>query len=846
MKPTKNHKTAARREGLRRNLPRPELDLRAAFQRPEVVNCLLIGSLATVVCAILVLWSLSTPKVSPGQVATENRLVRLSYEIEDREATLSRREEAKKASPRVYEANASHLLRLRVAYEGLPLAIANRRAPGAESEGTGGAESDREAAPGGPPATMLEGDPAGVAAGDADAVDDAAAGATGDGERVAQAPTTPPDDLSGPDALAGIEEALVSQFGLNATSVRNLLPYASPELRDTWRDWVANFFDRELLRHPLLSSQEFQVFITTANRDVPVPPSATAVAGTDQMRALSVDTATEAVLRDHLVALARAAGVDATLAQYFATPFVRDPKPTLIFNEAKTLEGARAAAERVLPVTREYSAGDRIFLRGNVLTEEQVARAHEEARAYLKAVPSLHRWLFRAGVVGSSALLISILLGYLYVFNREICLRLVRLTALFGLILGLTAAAAAVAIDSPWLLRFAGTGACIVAAIIITLAYDRQLAMFVSMMHCLIMSIVLEQGVPGFLVLFAGCALTIAQLREVRHRTALLRACAFAALAMGLGTLLVGPLRMPPVPEAIWQVVFNALWSAGACIAAGFVMLGVLPTLERMCDITTGLTLAELRDPKQPLLRQLQQKAPGTYNHSLQIANIAEAAAEKIGANGLLVYVGALYHDIGKMNKPDYFVENQAGGVNKHDRLSPAMSLLVIVGHVKDGIELAREYGLPRSIRHFIESHHGTTLVEYFFNAARSRAEAEGAGDASVDELAYRYPGPKPRTKEAAILMISDAVESATRALAEPTPSRIESVVRTLARKRLDDGQFNDCDLTLRELTRIEESLIKSVCAIYHGRISYAGPTGGSATNEPSTASTKLSARSAV
>ena len=171
------------------------------------------------------------------------------------------------------------------------------------------------------------------------------------------------------------------------------------------------------------------------------------------------------------------------------------------------------------------------------------------------------------------------------------------------------------------------------------------------------------------------------------------------------------------------------------------------------------------------------------------------------------------------MNKPEYFIENQAGGFNKHSRLRPAMSLLVIIGHVKDGIELAREYGVPRPIQHFIEAHHGTTLVEYFYHAART--EAETSDKAAVDEVEFRYPGPRPRTKEVAVLMIADAVESAVRTMTEPNPGRIESLVRTLSRKRLLDGQFDDCDLTFRELGLIEEAVIARVCAIHHGRISY-------------------------
>jgi len=255
-------------------------------------------------------------------------------------------------------------------------------------------------------------------------------------------------------------------------------------------------------------------------------------------------------------------------------------------------------------------------------------------------------------------------------------------------------------------------------------------------------------------------------------------------------------------------------------MCVGFLVLGILPSVERIFHITTGMTLAELRDPRRPLLRELQQRAPGTYDHSLQVASIAEAAAESIGADGLLVYVGGLYHDIGKMHKPQYFVENQQGGSNRHDKLSPAMSLLVIIGHVKDGIELAREYKLPRDVIHFIESHHGTTLVEYFYHAARQRAEEAGDRE-SPQEVEFRYPGPRPQTKEAAILMLSDCVESATRSMSDPTPGQIEGLVHELARKRLLDGQFDHCPLTLAELGTIKEAILARVAAIHHARIAY-------------------------
>jgi putative nucleotidyltransferase with HDIG domain len=246
--------------------------------------------------------------------------------------------------------------------------------------------------------------------------------------------------------------------------------------------------------------------------------------------------------------------------------------------------------------------------------------------------------------------------------------------------------------------------------------------------------------------------------------------------------------------------------------------LGILPSIERLFHITTGMTLAELRDPRRSLLRQLQQRAPGTWEHSMQVATIAEAAAESIGADGLLCYVGGLYHDIGKMHKPQYFVENQSNGENLHDSLSPAMSLLVIVNHVKDGMELAREYNVPRAITQFIESHHGTTVVEYFYHQAVKQAE----DDRDIpDEDTFRYSGPRPRTREAAILMVSDAVESAVRSMDSPSPAQIEGLVHDLARKRLLDGQFNECPLTLSELSTVQEAIVKRVAASRHGRIAY-------------------------
>jgi putative nucleotidyltransferase with HDIG domain len=260
----------------------------------------------------------------------------------------------------------------------------------------------------------------------------------------------------------------------------------------------------------------------------------------------------------------------------------------------------------------------------------------------------------------------------------------------------------------------------------------------------------------------------------------------------------------------------DALYNGLFAVFAGVLMLGLLPFIESLFGVQTELSLLELGDVAHPLLQELVRRAPGTYNHSINVASIAEAAAESIGAKGLLVRVGAYFHDIGKMLKPGYFVENQGHDANRHESLVPAMSTLIIIAHIKDGADLARQHRLPKPIIDFIEQHHGTTLVEYFFRRA-----AEANGGTEVDESNFRYPGPKPQTKEAAVLMLADAVEGACRTLVEPTPARIESLVHDIAMKRLLDGQFDACGLTLQELATIEDSLVKSLTAVYHGRVKY-------------------------
>jgi putative nucleotidyltransferase with HDIG domain len=282
-------------------------------------------------------------------------------------------------------------------------------------------------------------------------------------------------------------------------------------------------------------------------------------------------------------------------------------------------------------------------------------------------------------------------------------------------------------------------------------------------------------------------------------------------------TIGIGTIAGQPLGTALF---LDGAWFAGGALLSGLFMTALLPFLEQWFGIQTDISLLELSDANHPLLKQLVQRAPGTYNHSINVASISEAAAEAIGANGLLCRVAAYFHDIGKMRKPEYFIENQGIEGNKHDDLVPTMSTLVIIAHVKDGAEMGRKNHLPQRIINIIEQHHGTTLVEYFYRQA-TRKQEESADAHEIEEADFRYPGPKPQSQEAAVVMLADSVESASRTLREPTPARIENLVENISKKKLDDGQFDQCSLTLQQLRIIEKSLIKSLNAMYHARVKY-------------------------
>lgn len=634
-------------------------------------------------------------------------------------------------------------------------------------------------------------------------------------ERLAADLDALPIAVEGKESLDDIIPELRTAYKLDESSLTSLQPHAHDgAARPSWRQWVDNLVRVQLPSAPLLGIGEYQEYMTSFSRELYRDGQRETLARS----AIQLTPETKMRPPGRLRDLVRDAGFPRDIVSSIVSRLMHDAVATVTYDADATRARAEEAAFNVPPVMIERERGEPIYRRGDRLSPEQFEALQDEARAWRAFAPFGERWLPTFGLIG----LITVLTAFLgmvvvssYPRIRQNPLRLVALCALMG---GMLAITVGITSWSPKLLVPAAIGPTLFLSIIVLLCYDRRLAIFLSTAQAALVALATGQSVGFFIVLMAGCGSMVVQLVEVRQRQTLIRAAMVTAICLGVATFVHGAFEAPAVVGALRTVCVLSAVAALTAVAVGFLVLGMLPSIEKTFDITTGMTLAELRDPAQPLLRQLQQLAPGSYNHSLQVATIAEAAADAIDADSLLVYVGALYHDVGKMNKPQYFIENQSDGPNKHASLRPAMSLLVIIGHVKDGIELAREYGLPRAIQHFIESHHGTTLVEYFYHAAKEQADAE---DRSIDEVEFRYPGPRPRTKEAAILMLSDAVESASRVLAEPNPARIESLVREMSRKRLLDGQFDECDLTFRELGLIEDAIIARLNAIHHGRIAY-------------------------
>jgi putative nucleotidyltransferase with HDIG domain len=463
------------------------------------------------------------------------------------------------------------------------------------------------------------------------------------------------------------------------------------------------------------------------------------------------------------------------------------------------------------PVVEKYPRGMVLVPRGEPIMGRQLALLHREHEAYQESLG--HGDHVKRG---AALFLIFTLLGILIVlyvarFQTGLAQSLPTIAGVCVLVLA-TLALSLLLSRPPWHAVFIPLS---MTAMILTLVYNPQFALLMSLSLALSVTVALGNSLGNLLELMGGLAPAVLLLRTVHTRTQLIKVASVSGFAYLLMTLATGLLAGQTGSFIAGEAFRHFLWGA----LAGFVLTGLLPVVERAFGIVTDISLLELADGSHPLLQELVRRAPGTYTHSITVATLAESAAEAIGANPLLTRVGSYLHDVGKMLKPQYFIENQTGE-NLHDALEPALSTLVILGHVKDGLALGKQYKLPRPILDFIAQHHGTTLVEYFYREAM-RAQEDKGGDSAELEASFRYPGPKPQTRETGIVMLADAVESSSRALANIIPGSLRKLVHDLIMKRLLDGQFEESGLTLTELHRIEESLCKSLIALFHARIKY-------------------------
>jgi putative nucleotidyltransferase with HDIG domain len=458
--------------------------------------------------------------------------------------------------------------------------------------------------------------------------------------------------------------------------------------------------------------------------------------------------------------------------------------------------------------------GEMIVAKGQRITGADFEKFSSLAKFRVESGLKSNPWQFLFSLLGRIFFVGAILLGlalFLYFIKREIFYDNAKLLMIASIIVLEMVIAYLILFRwnlSEYLIPVT------IASMLLTILLDLEAGLISTFALSLLLGIVnLFDFKLAFISIVAG-TLACYSVKEVTHRYRFYRPMLFISFAYVVFIYFAESLRLSS-PGAVLSLCGYGLFNG---FISPILTIGLLPIFESIFDVTTDITLLELSDLNRPLLKRLALEAPGTYHHSIIVANLAEAAAKAIGANVLLARVGAYYHDLGKIEKPEYFVENQTGAKSKHEKLVPSMSALILESHVKEGAEMAAEANLPKSVIDFIQEHHGTTLMSYFYN----KALEQGATKELMDE--YRYPGPKPRSKETAIVMLADAVEAASRTLDDPKPSRIKSLIKKIIDSKLEAGELADSNLTFKELSAIQQSFLPVLISVFHPRVEYPEP----------------------
>ncbi len=507
-------------------------------------------------------------------------------------------------------------------------------------------------------------------------------------------------------------------------------------------------------------------------------------------------------------------------------------KPNVTFNKRETELRKDAARKSVKPVYFKVKKGEMLVREGEIINPEHLVKLDEEYKS--------SGWKATVGRAPAMALLVAFMLSATYIMGlmsdgtSRSDVRDTMFCALTVMVIFLVAIASQLVAEeiargfgflAPRALFFAipvATG-----AMLISIFQGFRVAVTFSVILAVLTTLIIRGGVDFFVYYFMGSLIAAHGVRNCRDRGTVIK----AGLNVGLANMALA-IAVEALHGSLYSVELGI-----ACLSAslggvlvGVIATGILPLVEMAFGFTTDIKLLELASLDQPLLKELMVRAPGTYHHSVIVSNLVEASAEAINANPLLAKVAAYYHDIGKMKKPLYFVENQGNRGNKHEKLAPSMSSLILISHVKDGIELAREHRLGREIIDIIQQHHGTSLIQYFYQKAREQAEKKGTKTSQVKEEDFRYPGPKPQTKEAGLVMLADVVEAASKTLVDPTISRVQGMVQKIINRVFSDGQLNECELTLKDLNEIAKSFNKTLSGMFHHRVDYPEPVSKDAT----------------
>lgn len=476
--------------------------------------------------------------------------------------------------------------------------------------------------------------------------------------------------------------------------------------------------------------------------------------------------------------------------------------PNFFYDKEKTEELKKEAKKKILPIMIKK---DQIIVKeGEPITKYQIELLKDLG---LLNDNSHFQWHIYASLSILILLVISVEWFYLYKYHEQVYndtnrLMMINVLSCISILL-----ARIFSVVSPFLIPLA----CV--PMIFTLLVNHKISLTINVLNCILIGGAVDFNIEIIILAILNTVVGAIILKKMQQRNDIIYSSLYIAIINVIFTFSLGFL----LSNSIGDVTKRASYACAASILSGVLTIGFLPFLESTFDVVTTIKLLELSNPNNPLLKRLLIEAPGSYHHSILVGNLAEVAAEEVGGNPVLARVSAYYHDIGKIKRPYFFKENQLGNDNPHDKITPNLSTLIITSHVKDGVDLSREYKIPKVIRDIIEQHHGKTLVKYFYVTAKNSSK----NPETINEEEFRYPGPIPETKEAGIMMLADSVEAAVRSISDPTKSKIEEMVNNIIRDRLNEGQLDNCDLTLKDINKIKQAFFKVLTGIYHQRIEY-------------------------